>query len=114
MFRTRTAMSAAERALRSRLKQLLARGEFIRGSLVRMRRRCGQPTCRCARLGELHESTYLAQSRDGQSRLTYLPPLLVPEVKRWIRLYRQVQKLVEQLSDQQLAWLAAAKVSRRK
>jgi len=48
------------------------RGPMIRGSFVRQGRRCGKPTCRCAR-GELHEAALLTASEEGRGRSIHVP-----------------------------------------
>ncbi|MBI3947865.1 MAG: UvrD-helicase domain-containing protein, partial [Armatimonadetes bacterium] len=53
-----TNLPAEERARRSRLRQLLRQGVFLRGSLFAMKRRCGKPSCHCAH-GEPHRSPIL-------------------------------------------------------
>ena len=50
----RASLSAEDRRLRSRLRQLLSQADgFLHGSLIEMARRCGNPRCRCASVRRL-------------------------------------------------------------
>lgn len=44
-------------------------GAMVPGSLYRLRRKCGKPTCRCAQGEELHETWALTRSEQGKARL---------------------------------------------
>jgi len=90
-------MSAPERQLRSELNKLLSGQGILHGSLLRRRRVCGKPNCRCAR-GELHEGLYLVVTEGGQSRQLYVPERFEQTVRHWIEQYRQVRKLMDELS----------------
>src|SRR5215468_3582932 len=77
-------LSAAE--LRSRRDRLAAdlpdAGQFLAGSLVEQRRRCGKEGCRCAR-GELHGPyVYLSISHGSDKRLLYVPTGLAELVRQ--------------------------------
>ena len=64
---------------------------MVVGYLFQMRRRCGQPGCRCTR-GRLHVSWYLSRRVTGKTKLSYLgriiPDWLAPRVRR----YRDFQR----------------------
>jgi hypothetical protein len=60
--------NAYRREVAARLKKLADFGPMIDGSLVVVRRRCGNPRCRCAR-GEKHPAHNL--TRQGQSEKDY-------------------------------------------
>jgi hypothetical protein len=103
------------RALAGTLRALQRDAPMVQGSLYLLRRRCGQPTCRCAR-GQLHATWVLTRSEAGKSRLYAVPPdqrgRLRPrarEYRRWQRARAQLIKqsarlvaLMDQLADQRL------------
>lgn len=97
----RSQLSAAERHFRSRLAQLVHDAWFLRGTLSLRSRRCGKPTCRCAR-GELHSSLYLVQSRQGKPRQLSIPKRWEQRVREAVRNYRQMQQILEEISE--LEW----------
>jgi hypothetical protein len=61
---------------------------LLRGSLIRLRRKCGKPTCHCAR-GQLHCSAALSYSHRGKTKLLTLPPACLPGVRSALRRYRK-------------------------
>lgn len=97
----RTEFSAMERSRRSRVAQLSHYSRLMRGTLTIRSRRCGKAGCRCAR-GELHVSLYLVQSQKGKPRQIYVPKEWEDRVRRAVTDYRELQKLVEQVSE--LEW----------
>ncbi len=93
----RGSMSAEERRLRSELNKLLSRRGVMRGSLLRRRRVCGKPNCKCVR-GQKHESLYLVVSEGGKSRQLYIPKEWEPAVQEWVEEYRRARQLMEGIS----------------
>lgn len=111
MTRPRSSISSAEREIRSRTTKVMQGEPLVRGCLVTMRRVCGNANCHCA-CGEKHESQYLSQSRKGQAKLTYIPDVLLPQVRVWIDNYQKVQRWLEEISDHQLEQLTVLKEKR--
>ncbi|MFA7233348.1 MAG: DUF6788 family protein, partial [Terrimicrobiaceae bacterium] len=73
-MRHHTGLSSGERRLRSELRRLLENADaFIHGSLIEMKRCCGNPNCRCVLKGEKHRSLYLSQHQKGAPRTKCLP-----------------------------------------
>lgn len=98
---TRADQSTTEREARSRLRMLLNEPGLLRASLIRMKRRCGNPSCRCARAKRhWHLSWYIGQSRGGHRRMKFIPEKLVPEVKAWVECYRKAYELLDRVSDE--------------
>lgn len=108
----------AYHALARTLRALQRDAPMVQGSLYLLRRRCGKPTCRCAR-GHLHATWVLTRSEAGQSRLYSVPPEqrgrlrpLAREYRRWQRARAQLIKqsarlvaLIDQLAEPRLqAW----------
>lgn len=77
--------------LRQALRELLAdlekslgvafgRAPMVKGNVYELARKCGKPTCACAR-GELHRSTVLTWSHEGKSKLFSIPPERLSELR---------------------------------
>lgn len=98
---SRTGLTNKERALASKLRQLLREPALIRGSLVEMRRACGKATCACATdPARRHRSLYLAVSVEGKRRMLYIPPAWEARVREWTAHYGEIREVVEALSRQ--------------
>jgi hypothetical protein len=97
----RVQLHSHERSLRSILAQLVSSRWLLRGSLSLRSRKCGKPTCHCAK-GEKHTSLYLIQSQQGQLRQIYVPPDWEARVRLAVVDYQKAQKLLEEIS--QLEW----------
>ena len=99
------------RALKQRRRRLMGRlpdvGEVLRGALASQGRRCGKPTCRCAR-GELHGPyTYLSvPGPGGRSRMIYVPAELAEVVERRVAASEQVDAVLAEISAINLELLA--------
>ncbi len=90
-------MSPRERRLRSQVNQLLSRRGIIHGTLIRRRRVCGKPHCKCTR-GQLHEGLYLIVTEQGKPRQLYVPKEWEQTVRQWIADYGKARKLMDELS----------------
>ena len=98
--RPRSQLSPQERDAVARLHQLLNAPGLLRASFVRMRRRCGKETCRCARdKKRWHESTYVIQRHQGKPRMQHLGRDQEEQVRQWVERYRQAKALLNQVSD---------------
>jgi uncharacterized protein DUF6788 len=101
---SRTDCTAKERALYSKLRQLLSHPGLLRGNLVEMRRHCGKAGCGCQRdVARRHQSLYLALSVGGKRRMLYIPPAWEGRVRAWTARYGEVRDVLEQISRQRLA-----------
>lgn len=88
-----------ERAARSRLAQVLHAGRpLLGGSVVSMARKCGKPSCKCAR-GEKHVSLYLAVRHDGKRKMIYIPPPLEERVLRAVEDRAQVDQWLDEIAQ---------------
>jgi hypothetical protein len=72
---------------------------LARGSLIILRRKCGTPTCSCAK-GRPHESPALSYSIAGATKMLTLRPQDVREVRAALKRY---QKAVQALEREALA-----------
>ena len=95
----RTARPATERALYSRLRQLLTTPGLLRGNLVDMHRQCGKAACRCRTdPAGRHRSLYLGLSLNGRRRMLYIPAAWEAEVRQWTARYAEVRAVLERIS----------------
>ena len=97
-MRSRTQRSAPEREARSRAVRRVAEEPLLRGSLVRMQRTCGKQGCRCQR-GEKHPALYLAIRLRDRRTMIYIPPALEETVRDWVETGRQVDGLLDLISQ---------------
>lgn len=78
---------------------------LLRGSLITLRRRCGKPSCRCAR-GQPHCSPALSFSAQGKTSMLTLTPELLPEVRAALQRYHRQQRDLERQAEAGLRQLA--------
>ena len=98
---SRSQPSPKERHARSRLKQLLNEPGLLRASLIQMKRRCGNPGCRCAKAKRhWHLSWYIGQSSKGSNRMKYIPEELLAEVQLWVERYQEARELLDEVSNE--------------
>ena len=88
------------------LRTMTSQGPLTPGSFYLLRRKCGKPSCRCAR-GQLHALWVLTRSEHGQHKLYTVPPTQRAEVRQraaaWRRYQRARSRFVQQMG-QLLAW----------
>jgi hypothetical protein len=96
---SRSQRSAKERDARSRVVRQVSRNALLRGSLVVMHRQCGKPGCHC-RHGEKHTSLYLAVRQGKRRTMIYIPPALEETVRQWVQRGRQIDELLDFISQQ--------------
>jgi hypothetical protein len=63
----RRQLDQAQQLLPGLLQVCFERTPLLPGSVYSLRRKCGKPTCHCAR-GDLHESTVLSYRGEGRSQ----------------------------------------------
>ena len=101
-------ISAAERSLRSRIAQLASREQFLHATLSERSSKCGKSNCHCAN-GEGHRSLYLVQSHTGQTRQLCVPKALRDSVRQAVAEYREMQRLIDKVSELEWKRLVARK-----
>lgn len=90
-------------SLRQKRKQLIERlqildSDMLRGSLVKIYRRCGKPNCRCVE-EQGHESHYLSVSIPGRNPIMIYVSLKNQErVIKALANYQTAQKILEDIS----------------
>jgi len=73
-------------------------GDFVRGSVVVLRRPCTRPTCRVCESGRRHPATYLSMKEKGRTRLVYLPKERVSHARAMVREWKRLEKLLLEMS----------------
>ena len=107
-----TSIATIEKQIKARIKKLGACEQFIVGSLVESKRKCGSKTCACANGGELHSAHIITKREGGKTKSVYIPVDMVKEVERWTREYKKVKALIgeiDELSEKVIACVKARK-----
>lgn len=97
----KTSKSRAARSRERLPEKLPDLHEILRGSLVERYRRCGRPTCHCAKKGDPgHGPAYylMVTVAPGKTVQVYVPKEHKREVERWIKNFRQAQEVLEEFS----------------
>lgn len=90
--RLRQSIRQAEEARQDHVQAILQeRGPLRPGCIVKVLRKCGKPTCRCA-AGEGHPATYLSCKHEGATRMVYVPAAVQRTVTQEARRYRRVRR----------------------
>ena len=95
---SRSQRAPRERDARSRAVKRVADQPLLRGSLVQMHRKCGKKGCHCEK-GEKHPGLYLALRDQGKRRMVYIPPALEETVRAWVQTARDVDELLDLISE---------------
>ena len=97
-----TASNRHTRARQATLRQIAQLGPFIEGSLSPFQRPgCTQP------------GWHLTFKQRGRTRTLYVPLELVAEVKQWTQNYRQLKRLIRQVTRHSRALIHGHVASRR-
>lgn len=97
-------MSRFELRRAAKLRALREAGPFVAGSLCRVKRRCGNANCRCAR-GEPHWAYVLSFKVKGKTQTVHVPKEMVTEVQAWVTEHKRVKRLMAEVSKQSLAMI---------
>ena len=92
-------LTAAERALRTQLQQLVQGTGLMRATLTVRERVCGKDNCKCAS-GKKHASLYLVSRQNGEMRQLFIPKHLEQKARQWVKSYLEAQEILEKISDQ--------------
>ena len=87
------------------LKRLASVEEFVRGSVVLMKRKCGYPGCRKCAAGVGHPTWVLTVSERGKTRTVYLGAKRLKQARRLVANYRRVRAWLEDVAQINLALL---------
>jgi len=97
-YRMKINIAWLERKGDSLIKKLSSIGPFVDGSMVVVKRRCGNKNCKCYLKGEKHESYYLHYKVRGVTKAVYIPVDLEEEVREWNNNYRKLKEIVAEIS----------------
>jgi len=79
---------------------------MLRGSLITLKRKCGKPTCHCAK-GKPHTSPALSYSLKGKTKILTLRTTDIPEIKAALRRYRDALQALQQQTHRGIRQLSA-------
>ena len=100
--------------LREKL-QLAAGVEMLRGSVVSYRRRCGKPSCACARdPRRRHPSIFLSVRLDGRTRTLHVRKADEERVRKLVSNYLDLKDVVEELTRYEVLKLSRKASDRRR
>ena len=85
-------------AKRKSLKIQLSRtGDFIKGTIMEYKIKCGKSTCHCS-TGEGHIAYYLSIRHKNKTKNVYLPLDLLDKARLQSKNYNKIKELVVELS----------------
>ena len=102
-MRHRSHLSERHRRCLSKAIALLQRGPVLKAAAYVLRNTCGKLNCKCA-VGLKHETPYVARTWEGKRQARVVPKELREQVPQWMARYEEIERLLEQLSDE--AWRA--------
>jgi hypothetical protein len=79
------------------LQSVFGREPLVKGTVYEMARKCGKPSCACAR-GQLHKSQVLSWSHQGKTRIKSIPADKLEELRRKSKEYLQFRRDRAQVS----------------
>jgi len=79
------------------MEVIFGRAPLIKGNVYEMSRKCGKPSCACAR-GQLHKSMVLSWSHQGKTRLRSVPPQRLEELRSKSEEYLRFRRARAQVS----------------
>jgi len=97
-------MSRFEVRRDAQLKKLAGLRPFAAASLVEVKRRCGNPRCKCAR-GQPHRAHVLTRKVEGRTETVHVPKARLEEVREWVEQYKRLKRLIRAETEACLALL---------
>ena len=91
LSRLRQKLVALREELGRLLEVFLARDSLVKGSVYTLQRKCGKPSCACAR-GALHGTLVVSWSEAGRTRLQPLPPGRRGDLRASVRQYQRFRR----------------------
>jgi len=110
-MKTETNTNAKGRRVLEQIQQL---GPFLPASMTTTKKKCGNPNCRCAKQGPMHETTLLTWKEGATTRTLHVPREMRDEVAAWIAEWRKLKSLIEKMGDAQKQFLKTRRESMRK
>ncbi len=87
---------------------------FLPASLTITQRKCGNPACRCAKEGPIHETALLTWKDATLTHTLYVPRELRAQVREWIDEWKKLKTLIAEMGDAQRACLQTLKKNRKR
>lgn len=84
------------RMLDARRRRLAPDKPALAATLTQVRKRCGQPACRC-RHGQPHLAWHLTYKEAGKTRTVYVPNDLLDEVRAWVAEHKRLKALLHEI-----------------
>jgi hypothetical protein len=81
------------------LEEFLSREPHVRGSVYELRRKCGKPSCACAKGGALHCCMAITWTEGRRKRLRSLGPTDEAKLRRLTERYRVLRRTRARLLD---------------
>jgi hypothetical protein len=81
------------------VRRMTELGPWIQGSVVVVKRVCGQKGCACHRGGKKHPAMYLTGKVAGKTVALYVPRKREADVRLWAGNYKKLKKLVREVSE---------------
>ena len=82
------------RVLREKMAQV---GPVMRGSVVMLGTRCGNPSCKCAR-GEKHQQYFYSLNKKGKTILAFLGKSREPKARQYTDNYKAMVDIMEEMT----------------
>lgn len=87
-----------KRRLKTLERKMAALGPVMRGSVVELAGKCGNPKCRCARGGEKHKRFNFSMSTKGKTKIIYLGKKREPLAREYSENYGTLLEIVEEMT----------------
>ena len=84
---------------------------FIQASFTITKKRCGNPYCRCAKEGPIHEAALLTWKEGKRTQTLYVPVEFREEVAKWVQEGKTLRRLIAEMSKAQRDFLINKKKS---
>ena len=95
------------------LKRIRKINPFVQASLSITKKRCGNPKCRCAKEGPIHEAALLTWKEGKRTHTLYVPMELRREVAKWVEEGKLLKRLIAEMSKAQREFLMSKKKSNK-
>ena len=96
------------------LEQIRAIRPFLPASMSVTHKKCGNPNCRCAKQGAMHETALLTWKEGNTTHTLHVPRELRDEVAQWIAEWKKLKSLIERMGGAQKRFLKTRRRSIRK
>lgn len=96
------------------LEQLRSIGPFLPASMTITKKKCGNPNCRCAKEGPMHQTALLTWKEGNTTRTLHVPRELRTEVAAWTAEWRKLKSLIEKMGAAQKQFLKTQRTSIKK